>query len=453
VLSRVPLVRHPLSLVGAAIATASALGFLALILASAAGMFTNPYAGLVIFVTLPVCFVAGLLLIPAGMWLQAHVLRRDPGAATQWPVVDLRQSHTRRVALVIVVLTMMNAAMVLVAGYGTLHWMESPSFCGQVCHTPMHPQFTAWQNSSHAKVACVTCHIGEGGRAFAHYKLAGVRQLAHVTTNRYPRPIRGADLRPALETCGACHVAARVVGDTRRTFREYADDQASTETVSIMQLHVGGAAPPTGVGRAIHWHADPRIRIEYIATDEHRETIPYVKVTDAQGREREFRAEGTTPAQLKGAARRLMDCVDCHNAVGHGMAPTPEKAVDAAIAAGRISRQLPFIRREGVRLVSASYPTQEAGLDTIARELRQLYASSGQATDPRAVEQTVATLQSVYARNVFPTMKVTWGTYPTHLGHLTSTGCFRCHDGGHTAKDGRVISADCEYCHTDTTSR
>ena len=44
-------------------------------------------------------------------------------------------------------------------------------------------------------------------------------------------------------------------------------------------------------------------------------------------------------------------------------------------------------------------------------------------------------------------MKVTWGVYPDNVGHMTSAGCFRCHDGGHTAKDGTTISADCEYCH------
>ena len=44
-------------------------------------------------------------------------------------------------------------------------------------------------------------------------------------------------------------------------------------------------------------------------------------------------------------------------------------------------------------------------------------------------------------------MKVTFGTYPDNIGHMTSSGCFRCHDGSLTAKDGSTISADCEYCH------
>ena len=33
-------------------------------------------------------------------------------------------------------------------------------------------------------------------------------------------------------------------------------------------------------------------------------------------------------------------------------------------------------------------------------------------------------------------MKVTWGTHPNHIGHMNYPGCFRCHDGGHAAKDG-----------------
>ena len=44
-------------------------------------------------------------------------------------------------------------------------------------------------------------------------------------------------------------------------------------------------------------------------------------------------------------------------------------------------------------------------------------------------------------------MKVTWGVYRDNIGHTTSDGCFRCHDGNHVARTGKTISADCEYCH------
>jgi hypothetical protein len=63
------------------------------------------------------------------------------------------------------------------------------------------------------------------------------------------------------------------------------------------------------------------------------------------------------------------------------------------------------------------------------------------------VTSAVAALQTIYRRNVFPVMKVTFGTYPDNVGHTTSSGCFRCHDGSLTAKDGTTIGADCEYCH------
>ncbi len=109
----------------------------------------------------------------------------------------------------------------------------------------------------------------------------------------------------------------------------------------------------------------PRIAIEFIATDKERQTIPYVKVTDASGQVREYTADGTTPEQLAQGERRTMDCVDCHNVVAHRISPTAERAVDEAIAAGRISRTLPFVRREGVRLLKAEYAAQEAGLTAI----------------------------------------------------------------------------------------
>lgn len=44
-------------------------------------------------------------------------------------------------------------------------------------------------------------------------------------------------------------------------------------------------------------------------------------------------------------------------------------------------------------------------------------------------------------------MKVGWGTYPNNIGHLTSPGCFRCHDDNHKAPSGKTIAQDCESCH------
>ena len=141
---RQALARHPLAIAGAVLTTASAVVFIALLIAMLVGMLSNPYAGLVVFVAIPAVFVVGLLLIPLGMRLQKRKLARDPNAAADdWPVFDFRRARVRRTALLITALTAVNIVIILLAGYGSLHWMESPAFCGQACHTPMQPQFTA----------------------------------------------------------------------------------------------------------------------------------------------------------------------------------------------------------------------------------------------------------------------------------------------------------------------
>ncbi len=282
---------------------------------------------------------------------------------------------------------------------------------------------------------------------FLHAKLSGVRQLAHVATNTYPRPVPpGAQMGPGAQamTCTGCHQPGRRTGDRLRVIREYADDEANAETATVLQLHVNPGS--TTSTRAIHWHASPAVRIEYVATDPRHETIPYVKVTDAAGNVKEYVAPDTSEQTISAGERRVMDCIDCHNTVGHPISATPERAVDNAIAAGQVSRTLPFARREGVRLVKASYPSQEAADQAIDEGLRAFYQKQAGSSDEE-LRRAVRAFQDVYRRNVFPTMNVTWGFYPDQKGHVTSNGCFRCHDDSHAAKDGSTISADCEYCH------
>ena len=312
----------------------------------------------------------------------------------------------------------------------------------------MRPQFTAWRAGPHARVACVDCHIGEGAKGFVHAKAGGVRQLVELATNTYPRPIPpGAAMPPGAQarTCGTCHQPGRPVGDRLRVIREYADDEANAETVTTLQMHVGGGASSLP-GTAIHHHADPSIRMEYVATDAERKTIPYIKVTDASGQVREYRAPDTTDQMISSGSRHTMDCIDCHNTVGHPFAQTPEQAVDQAMAAQPAARAIPFARREGVRLINESYVSPEAAERAIDEGLRGFYQARG-SVDPKAVAETVSAIQNAYRRNVFPSMKVTFGSYPTNRGHTTSDGCFRCHDESHATSDGKTISADCELCH------
>ena len=224
-------------------------------------------------------------------------------------------------------------------------------------------------------------------------------------------------MRPALETCGKCHWPGRDSGDVIRVKREYADDEANSETATILQMFVGGPGRPTSSGRAIHWHADPGVRIEFVSTDHERQTIPYVRLVGKDGKVKEYKAEGATDDEIAKGERRVMDCIDCHNVPAHRIAPTAEQAVDAAIANGGISRALPLVRRESVRLVKADHPTQERALEEIEKGLRGFYAGKS-GVDDAALVRTIAAVKNVYRRNVFPSMKVTFGVYPDNLGHI-----------------------------------
>src|SRR4051812_36452325 len=119
------LARHPLAIVGMVVTTSSAVVFITLVIAMLAGVLNNPYAGLVVFIAIPALFVLGLLLVPAGMWLERRKLLRHPTTVAEWPVVDFRRAEVRRTAVLLTGLTAANVVIVLLAGYGSLHAMET----------------------------------------------------------------------------------------------------------------------------------------------------------------------------------------------------------------------------------------------------------------------------------------------------------------------------------------
>jgi hypothetical protein len=430
-------VRNPIALVGMATATATAVVFLTLLGLEFAGVLTNPYLGLLVFVTLPVLFVAALLLIPAGAWRAARRRRRGLPAA-DWPIIDLRDQQQRGIVAGVFGLTIANVLIVSLGAYGGVHYMESTSFCGQVCHTTMEPQAVAHRAWPHAGVSCTQCHVGPGAGAFVEAKLAGTRQLWHVITNDVPRPVPPPAqlIQSTRITCAQCHSLAFGDGETLRVIRDFASDSANTETQTRLRLRVGDRFS------GIHRHVS--MNIEYIATDETRETIPVVRVRDGQRTVREFIAEGA--ATGTGGVTRTMECADCHNRPAHTFSASPERAIDRALARGAIPRDLPFVRREAAAAIGADYASREQALAGIASRLTRFY--QGGTADAASVRRAVDAAQRAWSDNVFPSMNVGWGTYPNQLGHVDSPGCFRCHDDGHKGADGAVIKQDCELCHS-----
>jgi nitrate/TMAO reductase-like tetraheme cytochrome c subunit len=445
--------KNPLSQAGAVLATTSAVLFLIVFLAEMFGLHANPYIGILFFLILPSIFIIALLLIPIGAMLTRR--RHRKGIAqpdTQWPRLDLNDPVARRSVFIFLMLTFANVVIVSLAAYRGVEYMDSVQFCGLTCHTVMKPEFTAYQDSTHSRVACVQCHIGAGATWFAKSKLSGTRQLFAVAFNTYSHPIPSPvkELRPARDTCETCHWPEKFHGDMIRRVSEFAEDEKNTESVTTLQVHVGGGSERLGVAQGIHWHMNVANEVEYISTDDKRQVIPWVRIKDRFGKVREYTAEGVTEEQLAKGERRRMDCMDCHNRPSHAIAATPERAVNELMARGDIPRTLPFIRRETVKALKVDYPSQDAAEREISQSLREFY----RANDPtiymgsrQDVEKAVQATTAIYRRNVFPEMKVRFGTYANNIGHMDSPGCFRCHDDNHKSKEGKTISQDCETCH------
>jgi len=439
------------SLSGVVLVTTCAVLFLVMFLADLFGLHSNPYIGILFFLIIPALFILGLLLIPLGAWLARRRQQRGD-VEPHWPRLDLADPIQRRGVVIFIAMTLANVTIVSLAAYRGVEYMDSVQFCGLACHTVMKPEYTAYQDGVHSRVACVQCHIGSGAIGFARSKLSGTRQLVAVALNSYSRPIPAPvhQLRPAHEICEQCHWPEKLHGDKIRRIVEFAEDEKNTETVTTLQVHVGGGSARLGIAQGIHWHMNLANEVEYIATDDTRQVIPWVRVKDRFGSVREYTVAGTRSEDLARGERRRMDCMDCHNRPAHVIAATPERAVNELMARGDLPKTLPFIRREAVKALKASYPTQEAAEREISRTLRNFYRSlapSTGTTNGADVDRAVSAMTTIYRRNVFPEMKVQFGTYPNNIGHIDFPGCFRCHDDNHKTTDGKAISQDCETCH------
>ena len=416
----------------------------------------HPYAGILFFLILPGFFVAGLVLIPFGMWLRRRKLRRTGEVPQEFPQVDLASSNIRKGLYIVLGATALNIAILGTASFKGVEYMDSTQFCGQACHSVMSPEFEAYKDSPHSRVSCTQCHIGPGAGWFVKSKLSGTRQLFAVTFKTYSRPIPSPveHLRPARETCEQCHWPQKFHGDKMQVRTKYAEDEANTASSSVLLLKIGGR---TWQGLAgIHGrHLDEGERITYVASDARRQTIAKVTYKDDKGQLVEYLSEENklSPEELAKLPSRAMDCVDCHNRPTHAF-DMPATALDKAINAQHISRDLPFIKKKAMEVLNIEYPDQAAASLQIPQALEAFYRTTYPeiyAQKKQLVESAATAVKEIYLRNVFPQMKITWGTHPNHIGHSgndLSGGCFRCHDGNHKAADGRVISNDCESCHT-----
>ncbi|MFB3815440.1 MAG: cytochrome c3 family protein [Terriglobales bacterium] len=445
------LYRNTLSLVGGALAAVSLANIIFLFLIDAISGHPSPYVGIFGFMVMPAFLVLGLLLIPVGMLLERNRRRRRAaGEIPPYPRIDLNNPKQRSALAFFLSFVVVFVILSAVGSYRAYEFSDSVQFCGQLCHTVMNPEFQAYSLSPHARVRCVDCHVGTGASWYVRSKLSGARQVYAVMFNKFPRPIPTPveNLRPAQETCEACHWPQRFVGDQFRILNHFAEDEKNTPRQTRLLIRTGGGDPTTGKATGIHWHMNIGFEINYAVTDPKRQKIDWVEIKDRQtGQTEVYKAKDTqfTDAQFAAAPKRTMDCIDCHNRPTHIYVP-PDRSIDLALAGGRLDPTMPYIKREAVAALAAEYKTTPEAMQGIERSLREFYANYP-AVQQVTLNNAIKEVQRIYSVSIFPEMKVDWRTHPDNVGHFYYPGCFRCHDGQHVNAKGKAISNDCYICH------
>jgi nitrate/TMAO reductase-like tetraheme cytochrome c subunit len=435
--------RNWLSLTGFVVIIGSVFSFLLLLLLDSMAHLANPYIGILTYLVAPAFLAIGAILVGVGAFFRRRQLIKFAGPFPPLRI-DLTRQRDRRLLGIFLAASVVFLLVAAIGSYQTYHYTESVQFCGQACHGVMKPELVTYLHSPHARVACAECHIGKGAAWYVRSKLSGTYQVYATVAKKYPRPIPTPvkNLRPAQETCEECHWPKKFVGNLERTYSYFLGDETNTPFTVRLLMKVGGGDPTHGPVGGIHWHMNVGNKIEYVATDEARQKIPWVRMTDAQGVVTEFRSPRFTNT-VDAAAVRQMDCMDCHNRPAHRY-ENPNNAVNLAMALGKIDRALPYIKTNILYALTRNYTNDTQALQSIATILSTRYPQD------QRVRPVIDAVQQIYTNNFFPDMKASWQVYPDNIGHKDWPGCFRCHDGEHKTADAkRTIKAnDCNACHT-----
>ena len=414
----------------------------------------NPYLGILAYMVVPGFLVLSLLLIPTGALIE-RARSRKTGYIPKFPIIDFNNPLHQKWAYttwgVITVFLICSA----IGVYQAYNFTESNTFCGRVCHTVMEPEYTAYAQSSHARVNCTHCHVGEGAEWYVRSKLSGAYQVYSVLAKAYPKPIATPvhSLRPAQETCEKCHWPQKFFGSVEQNHAYFLPDEFNTEWKTRMLIFVGGGggASAQGTKEGIHSHMIGDHKVYYVATDKKRQVIPWVRMVGADGKEEIFvdKESGYSAENPPKGEMRVMDCMDCHNRPSHAYR-APSVAVNEAMARALISPSLPFIKEQSVKALAGDYKSREEGEKKIRESLekfyRQKYPQIGSA-EKGEVGRAIRAVLDIYRTNFFPSMNVSWKAYPNNIGHMIFPGCFRCHSGRHETAKGRKISHECSSCH------
>ncbi|MCW5941238.1 MAG: NapC/NirT family cytochrome c [Fimbriimonadaceae bacterium] len=411
----------------------------------------SPYLGLITFIALPGVMLFGLFVALVGLYRAVRRKRRGE-EAKRLPTIDFNESKQRFAFLMFL---FGGLGLMLVSGFGSYQayeYTESVKFCGETCHNVMKPEYVAYQHSPHAKVKCAECHIGAGTDWYVRSKISGSYQVYSTLFNKYSRPIETpvANLRPARETCEHCHWPDHFYSQKLKDRKYFLSDPENTEAQISMLMKIGGVQQ--GASEGIHAHMYIENEISYVSTDRQRQIIPYVESKDKNGKVTVYRSTElkATDEDLKKGERRIVDCIDCHNRPSHQYRP-PEVTLNQALARNLIDRSIPEIKMTAKDALEKPYKTEAEAIATIRADILKYYQDNYKdqfATLQPKLVTAIAQVQEIYRTNYFPEMKVSWKGYPSNLDHVHSLGCFRCHDDKHVSPEGKVLTKNCQTCHT-----
>ena len=375
-----------------------------------------------------------------------------------------------------------------------LPFSESTQFC-TTCHT-MVPQAKAHEAGPHADVNCGECHVTPTAEGWIRAKMGGSIELYKLITHTYPRPIDSPEryasvdisdrphaaqftrkIPPVTDSCLRCHQAKTLAKEAPPVKlivnTKFMPDETNTKQVVSVTLRPSALSPTaadvtdltenseqTGVV-SVHWHYFKNLKI--YQTEATNGPIQLLQFTNTKGQVVSFidaSQVGVTNSISMDIQRlenklssRPIDCIDCHNRIGHAV-PDVNDSVNTAIEEGKISRKLPYVKRDAVRLISAIYVSDEAA-DAAIDAWAARYRVEHPTTPTSLVTAAIDGIKEIYHEIATPAMSTNSTTYINNLGHKSGpgTGCWRCHDGKHVrVVDGKltnqVVPSTCSTCHS-----
>lgn len=343
-------------------------------------------------------------------------------------------------------------ALIILAPVSIVSWeySNSDAFCSNACHQ-VHPEESKSHEllSRHAEVACVECHIGRMNFFDSLWDKAGHVTHAWALLVGYDRPTHSKSLQTAEKSCVNCHTGGSHRKNTLHTVEQFAEDEKNSVQATLMVLRLDGRQFGRETSLGLDWHASGAI--SYWSSDPQRNQVHKVVATLPDGTQRTY--TDVTAAAAAGddhAVEIKMDCLSCHNRVGHPI-HDPDTNLDQLLANGVLPREAPYFKQRLMNIYrqNTQSDVRQMTPEELREDIRQtLSPYQGEFPQERLdlwEELVVAWLQG--ARNLRE-QGLSWENFPSHTGHDHSPGCFRCHSGRLQTEDKQVIPVNCTTCHS-----